>query len=337
MQHRENGQQGFVIQNLEICDFESMQRISNQDIIGMSRSGENKRILQFISKKMKIESRYWVHENQDALDLSRQALQRLIAKDKSLLEEAEFFILAGISNPMPTVCTSALLAGEFGFKQASCWDIKSGCSTGVLALIQAQSWFQKGAKRGVILCAETFSKFTNKDILQMAFSVGDGACALDLKVDDNVEILGSVHGTDSRFLKTMYVPGKFPVPKNANELDYTFHFSDKADTLQVLESYWKTSLEDILTISGIKGEAVDHYIAHQIDGSKNLALAQSQGIKEESTALNFTQYGNMGCPTIFINQYFWQKSGHKWSPGETLVFHAVGGGFSWAAYAMRKK
>ncbi|MCO4793043.1 MAG: hypothetical protein KC493_04985 [Bacteriovoracaceae bacterium] len=338
MFNAKNYKTGLTIDNVETCDFESMQEMSNEDILKMGRGEEDQRLLSFVTKKMKIEKRYWATKDQDALDLSRQALKKLVETDPTLLEEAEFLILAGISNPMPTVCTSALLAGELGFKNTSCWDIKSGCSTGVLALIQALDWFQNGAKKGVIVCAETFSKFTNKEILQMAVSIGDGASAMSVSADENVEVLGVVHGTDAEYLKTMYVPGKYPIDTdNHDPSQYFFHFAQKTDSLEKMAYYWSKSLEDLLETSKIEGSDVDHYISHQVDGSKNLLFAKSKGIDDNAVALNFTQYGNMGCPTIFINYHFWLKNEKKVKPGETLIYHAVGGGLSWAGVCLRRR
>jgi 3-oxoacyl-[acyl-carrier-protein] synthase III len=239
---------------------------------------------------------------------------------------------------MPTVCTSALLAGEFGFENTSCWDIKSGCSTGVLALVQALDWFQNGAKKGVIVCAETFSKFTNKDILQMAVSIGDGASAMIVKADPQIKVHGVVHGTNPAYLKTMYVPGKYPVDeKNFNPIDYTFHFEDKTDALEKMAYYWTQSLKDLLQTSGVQGKDIHHYFSHQVDGTKNKLIATSCGIKEEVVAMNFEDMGNMGCPTIFINYHQWKKRGHHWNSKEKVIFHAVGGGLSWAGICLEKE
>ncbi len=333
-----NYKSGLEIEDIAICDFSTMRKLSNEDIVSEGRGKADTRLMGFISKKMGIKERYWVHENQDALDLSRQALKSLVDKNPNILEEAEFLILAGISNPMPTVCTSALLACELEFKNTSCWDIKSGCSTGVLALMQALNWFQNGAKKGVIVCSETFSKFTNKDVLQMAVSIGDGASAMIVQASSKIKVRGIIHGTDSAYLKTMYVPGKYPIDyKNVNPLDYTFHFEAKADALEKMVHYWTSSLKELLEISNLKGEDIDHYFSHQVDGKKNIAIGKSSGIAQDAVAMNFEKRGNMGCPTIFINYHNWKDSGKEWSSGEKIIFHAVGGGLSWAGICLEKE
>ncbi|OUR93569.1 hypothetical protein A9Q84_19060 [Halobacteriovorax marinus] len=330
---------GFQIGHVATCDFSKLIPVKNADILRLGRAGTvDERLVTFLGKKMGIENRYHCPKDLNSLDLARDALKALIEAEPSIVEEAEFLILAGISNPMPTVCTSSLLAGEFGFKHTSCWDLKSGCSTGILATMQALDWLNLGAKKGVIICTETLTKFANPEALQMSASTGDGAVAFSIHASSDWEVLGAVHGTDAEYLKAMYVPGTFPVEENFNPMDYVFAFDGKADTIEKMGYHWQKSLQDLLETSGLKGEEVDHYIAHQVDGKKNLAFAKSAGIKEENVALHFKDFGNMGCPTVFKNYKNWtEEKGKEFKSGETLVLHAVGGGISWAGICLRKK
>ncbi len=328
---------GINIRSIKSCDFSTMHSIENEDILKYGRDGNaDVRLLEFITKKMKIKNRYWAKDGVDSLDLAKSALSKLIQSDPGLVTDAEFMIFAGISNPMPTVCQSAFLASELELQNTSCWDLKSGCSTGVLALMQALEWVNRGAKKGIIVCSETFSKFTNKETLQMAASIGDGAVAFVVEPAKDFKVLGAVHGTDARFMKSMYVPGKYPVDvKCYNPLEYTFNFSEKGGTSEMIAHYWKKSLEDLLRVSNISGREIHHYIAHQVDGSKNYQFAKEFDIPDEAIALNFEQFGNMGCPTIFLNYMQWMST-RKINSGDIIVYHAVGGGLSWAALAMQK-
>src|SRR5262249_19798335 len=137
----------------------------------------------------------------------------------------------------------ALLAAEFDFRNVSCWDLKSGCSTGILALFQALDWFERGARRGVIVCSETFSKFTHPETLQMAASIGDGASAISVSSADDWKVRGVDHGTDAAYMKSMYVPGKYPIrPEEYDPAEYVFRFEDKPDTLRKIGEHWVGSL-----------------------------------------------------------------------------------------------
>ncbi|MES2856344.1 MAG: hypothetical protein V4692_10805, partial [Bdellovibrionota bacterium] len=171
---------GIQIDSIATCDFSGLEKLSNDEILKRARGDVSQKLIRFVSEKMGIESRYFVQPERDALDLAREATANLLKKEPDLVDTAEVFIFAGISNSMPTVCHAALLACEFGFKNVSCWDLKSGCSTAVLAFMQTLDWFQHGTKKAVIVSAESFSKFTDPETLQMSISIGDGACAMSM-------------------------------------------------------------------------------------------------------------------------------------------------------------
>lgn len=332
-------QPGFTISNIETCDFTQMAYLDNDEVFRLAgKKTESSRLARFIEKTMGITGRYRCAPERDAYDNARSALARLLEKDPGLRQRAEFFIYAGISNPRPITTISTLLAGEFGFENASCWDLKSGCSTGVLSLMQGQSWIGMGARCGIIVSSETLSKFSPPEVMQIAAATGDGAVALAMEASDEWTLKSVVHGTDARFANNIRLPGKFPVDFTTGKAeDYLYQLDEKGDTIEMLQKYWVSSLQQLLAAAGIAGNEVAHYIAHQVDGSKNQAIAAAAGIRPETVAKNFARFGNMGSPTVLINYHQWiKRPDHRFAPGEHLVFHAVGGGISWAGMCLQR-
>ena len=332
----ENYNCGIKISNMSSCHFNKLTKVSNEDLLLTGGRKIDLRLLQFVEKRMGVQNRYHAQKDITSLDLAREALADLLTKEPSLKTEAEFLIFAGISNPLPTVCMSAFLSAEFELENVSCWDIKSGCSSGVLAFIQALDWFSSGSKKGIIVCSETLSKFTNPEFLQMSLSTGDGAVAFSVEQSMDWKVLGVVHGTDPRTFKSLYVSGVYPVDiDNYRPSDYVFKVDEKSDAIERLEYYWNKSLQDLVSISGVLPENIKHYIPHQVDASKNLGYAKKAGIPLTSVASNIQDYGNMGCPTVFLNYQQWMND-KKFEKDDTLILHAVGGGISWAGIALKK-
>lgn len=333
---------GIEIAHVATCDFGALDCISNAELLSRSGKSDSGKLARFIQQEMGIEQRHFCPSEKNALDLARSAIARLIAMNPAIVEEAEFFILGGISSPMPVTTTSALLAGEFGFKNVSCWDIKSGCSTGVLALIQALQWIESGARTGVIVCAETLSKFSNPDILQMSAAIGDGAVALQVSASSQWKVRGIVHGTDASLVRSMMVKGEFPVRiDDYDPSQYYFSFEQKPEGIAAIGRYWVQSLQSLLATSSVssplRASQVRHYVAHQVDAAKNAAVASACGIADDAVARNFSHFGNMGCPTVFINYHQWiKRPQHAFNAGDCLVFHAVGGGVSWAGVCLER-
>lgn len=327
---------GITIADVATCDFNELESVDNATLFERLGIAHQPRLTRFISQGMGIRHRYHCPVDRNALDLARSALGQLLERNPELRDEAEFLILGGISSPMPVATTSALLAGEFGLRNVSCWDIKSGCSTGVLALIQSLQWCESGAKTGIILCAETLSKFAPPEVLQMSAAIGDGAVALKVCASDQWKVRGVVHGTDASLVRTMMVKGTFPVDINGYDpARYLFSFEQKPEGLEAIGRYWVQSLQDLLAVSDIPAGKVRHYVAHQVDAGKNAAVAEACSIADDAVARNFAGFGNMGCPTVFINYAKWiERPEHRVEPGDCLVLHAVGGGVSWAGMCL---
>lgn len=333
-------QNGFSISNIATCDFNELAHLDNQKVFELAgKNSESNRLAKFIEKTMGITHRYRCQQDNDAMDNAVSALQRLLDKDPSLVERAEFLIFAGISNPRPITTISTLLANRFGLKNVSCWDIKSGCSTGVLALMQGQSWLNMGAKCGIIVSSENLSKFSPPEVMQISAACGDGAAALAMEASDEWVLKSVVHGTNAEYANNIKLPGKFPIDIDSYQAqDYLYQLNEKGDTIEKLQHYWLSSLAQLLDGAQINGSEVNHYIAHQVDGSKNQKIAMAGGIAAESVAKNFKTFGNMGSPTVLINYHQWvNRPQHQFNSGDHLVFHAVGGGISWAGLCLQKR
>lgn len=334
MKARINDTSGLEIAGIATCDFGSMIRLDNTKLLRdvLCRDAAP-RVERFIEDTMGARERYHCPADMNAIDLARQAVARLLECSPGIASEIDFIIFAGISSPRPVTTVSALLACEFGLSNASCWDLKSGCSTGILALIQAHGYIAHGARGGLIVCAETLSKFTDPAILQMAASVGDGAVAVHVKASNTWRLRGIVHGTNPRHANSMSVPGCFPVdPSTYDPKDYLFHFEGKPEGIEALGEAWVRSLSELIEVSEIDPKTISHYVAHQVDAMKNAVVPDTCGIPEASVAKCFARYGNMGCPTVFVNYAErLAETGEAVRSGGRLVFHAVGGGLSWAA------
>jgi len=331
----QNAQSAFSIKDVTTCDFSQLDKLDNEQVLAHIGNKGGDKIHQFIDTNIGIKERYWCKEGQNSLDLARSALQQLIHNNPEIVEQADFLIYAGISNPYPVTTLSTLLADEFGFKNTSCWDIKSGCSTALFALLQGVSMLSMGSTSGIIVSAENLSRFSNPKILQMSIAIGDGAAAMYINTEPEWKIKSSVHGTNAQYSGLMRVNCEFPTkPKNEDQSIY-YEFSNKPEGIEKLQHHWLSSLKQTLELANLSGPDISHYIAHQVDATKNRLIAEANNINEAAMAFNFELFGNMGSPTLFINyENRVKQQGITFSKGEHLLFHVVGGGISWAGLCL---
>ena len=101
---------GIEITDVATCDFSALECVSNAELFARLGKGDAGRLVRFIEQGMGIRQRYFCPAGKNSLDLARSALQQLVDRNPALLDEAEFFILAGISNPLPVTPPHPILA-----------------------------------------------------------------------------------------------------------------------------------------------------------------------------------------------------------------------------------
>ena len=90
------------------------------------------------------------------------------------------------------------------------------------------------------------------------------------------------------------------------------------------------SVRSLLDAQGIGMESVDLVIPHQANIRILNKLAERLNIPQEKLFINVSKYGNTSAASIPIALDEANKEGLI-SPGDTVLFCAFGGGFTWGA------
>src|SRR5436309_2090195 len=153
---------GVRIADVEPCDFGLMPSYDTDHLLRLASPDQWERYLESaVSRRLiaelGVERRHLTHvpgqpldpRRRTAIDLARSAVERLRMRRSRELDRLDAFIFASTSNPNPCNCQAALLAEALGIT-ASCYDLKSGCSSGVLGLIQAALLIDAGCERVLV-------------------------------------------------------------------------------------------------------------------------------------------------------------------------------------------
>jgi 3-oxoacyl-[acyl-carrier-protein] synthase III len=130
----------------------------------------------------------------NAFDLARSAVQRLQARRGHDLDRLDALVFVSTSNPNPVNSQAALLASKLGLR-TSCMDLKAGCSSGVLGIMEAALLIQAGCERVLVVMAENLSHLTDPEELRMLLTVGDGAACILVEAGTGLGFLSMIHGS----------------------------------------------------------------------------------------------------------------------------------------------
>jgi 3-oxoacyl-[acyl-carrier-protein] synthase III len=260
-----------------------------------------------------------------ALDLARSAVERLSARRRAELARLDAVIFASTSNPNPCNCQASLLAAACGLT-GSCLDIKAGCSSGVLALLQAAVLIRAGCERVLVVAAENLSHLTDPGELRMLVTVGDGAACLLVERGTGPGFLSMVHGTDPTFADVLAVRTPFPPAGDGSR--YVFEVAEAKGAQEALRARWRALLRESLAAAGLRPEQLAGCFLHQTHGAQVDALVAELGVAPAVAPRVVGDHGNMGSPTFAVAL---AHGFARLAPGDRYLLAAVGGGLSWCA------
>ena len=329
---------GVRIADVETCDFSLMPCYDTPTLVQLARPDMGQRYLEsavslrFISE-LGVQRRHLTHvpgqvadpERPTALDLARSAVKRLLARSPRALDRLDAILFVSTSNPNPCNCQAALLADQLGLT-ASCLDLKSGCSGGVLGVAQAALLVDAGCERVLVVMAENLSQLTPADDMRMLLTVGDGAACVVVEKCDGAGFLGVLHGTEPRLAGAMAMRTPFP-PANS-EARYVYEVSDANTARVFLHDRWRSLLRESVAAAGLGVGDVQHWFLHQTHGEQVDGLMNDLPLDPARVARVVHEHGNMGSPTFAVAM---SRSFSRMVPGERYLMAAVGGGLSWCA------
>jgi 3-oxoacyl-[acyl-carrier-protein] synthase-3 len=264
-----------------------------------------------------------------ALDLARSAVERLRARRAAELEALDAVVFVSTSNPNPCNSQASLLANAMGLG-GSCFDLKAGCSSGVLGLLQGALMIEGGCRRVLVVMAETLSQLTDPADARMLLSVGDGAACVLLERGEAPGFRVLAHGTAPEFAHAMEV--REPFPPTGPQARFVYEISDAGPVREALAARWRSLFAEMLAAGNVKAEDLARWWIHQTHAGQLAELARDTGIPPERMPAVVGEHGNMGSPTFAVAM---ARDFAALRPGDDYLVQAVGGGMSWCAILAR--
>lgn len=286
--------------------------------------------------KTGIRNRHIAALGQTASDLALEAGSRLL---RELCDANAINLLIFVTqSPDYVLPTSAcILQDRLGLPQGCiAFDINLGCSGFVTALSVAGSLIESGvAQKGLILCADTYSKYISKTdrTCRPIFSDGAAAILVDSSATDCIGPF--VFGTDGSGFDRLIVRKGGAREPNRNpdfrEQTLEMHGSDIfLFTMRVVPEY----IAKLLERARLKICDVDLFVFHQASKLVIENLTRSLSLSPEKVFENYEYIGNTVSATIPVALKDAQQLG-RLKDGDTVMLFGFGVGLSWAATLIR--
>lgn len=266
-------------------------------------------------------------------DMCVEAVKLLCKKRGISPEEIEMLICGTVTPDYVFPSTSNLICAKIGAKNAWGYDVSAACSGFLYSLATGAQFIETGRyKKVVVVGADMMSRIIDYSDRTTCVIFGDGAGAVLLEpTSEDVGIQDFLLYSDGNGCQHLHMKaGGSLNPASHETVDNKMHY-----VYQEGQAVFKHAVYNMAEVSArimeknnLSSNDVAWLVAHQANKRIIDATAQRMGIGPEKVMMNIERYGNTTAGTLPLLLWDYEKQLRK---GDTLIFSAFGGGFTWGA------
>ena len=242
-----------------------------------------------IEEKTGINNRFISGEKESVIDISIKCSNKIFKKFSK--KKVDFLILVTQTSPYRIQTTACILQDKLGLKKnLMAFDINLGCSGFIYALRIGSSLIEtKQAKNGLIICADTYTKYISKNNTACRPIFSDAGAAILLSVSPKNKIGPFELGVDGSGADAL------ELPINTNEI-----IMNGAKVLTFAMNVVPNNVNLLLKKIKMNKNKIDKFIFHQASKYILDNINRILSIKKEKTFENYSKVGNTISASIPI-------------------------------------
>lgn len=276
-----------------------------------------------IKEKTGINNRYISNENETVIDISIKAANKVFKKFPK--NKIEFLILVTQTSTYRIPTSACILQNKLNLrKDIIAFDMNLGCSGFIYALRMASSLIQsKQANNGLIICADTYTKYISKNNTACRPIFSDAASAILISKSKKNNIGPFELGADGSGADAL------ELPTGTNEI-----IMNGAKVLTFAMDVVPNNVNKLLKKIKFKKDKVDKFIFHQASKYILDNINRRLSIKKNKTFENYGKVGNTISASIPIALKDANIKG-KISAKNKIIIAGYGVGLSWGSALLR--
>ena len=272
-----------------------------------------------IKEKTGINNRFISGEKESIIDISIKCSNKIFKKFSK--KKVDFLILVTQTSPYRIPTTACILQDKLGLKKKLiAFDINLGCSGFIYALRMGSSLIEtKQVKSGLIICADTYTKYISKNNTACRPIFSDAGAAILLS-KSSINTIGPFElGTDGSGADAL------ELPMNTNEI-----VMNGAKVLTFAMNVVPDNVNLLLKKIGINKNKIDKFIFHQASKYILDNINRILSIKKEKTFENYSKVGNTISASIPIALKD-ANSKNELKKNNLVIIAGYGVGLSWGS------
>jgi 3-oxoacyl-[acyl-carrier-protein] synthase-3 len=298
--------------------------------------------LKLIEEKTGIAQRHIAEPRETSSDLAVVAAEKLIAENAIDRESIDFVLFCTQTPDYVLPTTSCLIQDRLGLQtKCGALDFNLGCSGYVYGLALADGLTQsRAAKNILLLTAETYSKYIDKDDRSLRTIFGDGAAATLVTAGDKQTLWGFQFGSDGSGGDMLLVGdggGRHEddaiKPRHRKRWKSRLYMDGPSLINFTVEAVPRL-VDEILAGNGLTDAEIGKYLMHQATWKMLDQLRRRMGVAVDRLPIEMAEVGNTVSCTLPILIDGQRKRGQL-EPKSVNMLVGFGVGLSWAGCLWR--
>ncbi|HLR49128.1 MAG TPA: beta-ketoacyl-ACP synthase III [Candidatus Sphingobacterium stercoripullorum] len=276
-------------------------------------------------------------ENKATSDLAVPAVRELLEKRGIGAEEIDLIIFCTSTPDMLFPATANILADKVGAINAWGYDLQAACSGFLFGLTTGAQFIESGHhKKVLVVGGDKMSSVINYKDRNTCILFGDGCGAVLL--EPNYEGLGlqdallRSDGSGGKYLNIKGGGSLHPASHETVDAGLHYAYQEGRSVFKFAVTKMAGVVEDLMVKNSLTSEDIDWLVPHQANRRIIDATAERAGLPDDKVMVNIEKYGNTTSGTIPLCLWEWEK---KLKKGDSLMFAAFGGGFTWGSVYLK--
>jgi 3-oxoacyl-[acyl-carrier-protein] synthase III len=305
--------------------------MKNTDFEGIVETSD-----EWIAQRTGIRQRHIAGDDETTASLGEAAARAALADAGMTPADIDLIVLA-TSTPNHTFPATAVeIQQRLGMRHGFAFDMQAVCSGFVYAVNVADVQIRGGgAKRVLVIGAETFSRILDWNDRSTCVLFGDGAGALVLEAAEGAGsiadrgVLAASLRSDGFHMEKLYVDGGPSTTGTVGHLRM-----EGREVFKYAVGMIADVVEAVFADAGITAADLDWFVPHQANKRIIDASARKLGIAEEKVVTTVNLHGNTSAASVPLALSVAVGDG-RIRKNDLVLLEAMGGGFTWGAVLLR--
>jgi 3-oxoacyl-[acyl-carrier-protein] synthase-3 len=301
--------------------------LTNADLESMVETSD-----EWIVERTGIKERRIAADEESAATLGTRAALMALETAGLTPDQIDLVICATLSPDAMFPASASLIQEGIGAGTAAAFDVNAACNGFMAALATGAQFIDAGAyERVLVVGAEAISRIIDWTDRSTCILFGDGAGAVVLERGEGGGVESFVLKNDGAGASLLYARGPASSPASSVLAGESFCVvMDGREVFKFAVRAMEEATREAAQKAGISLDEITYLVPHQANLRIMNGFARALDIGPERVISNVARYGNTSSASIPIALCeAWEEG--RLTPGDHLVFVAVGGGLSWGA------